>query len=169
MHHPVLLQRDSWMRFEQHTYTALPRQPSRPVFGELSQTTHYTNGLPTFIHDNRPTIDVLHLEFDGDHAISLSSTPSLVPVNLVRSSGVPALTGQYLVDMLPRDSPSSETDVFVTDGRQSIPLLGFTDLEPVDLLGNSPSPLIQIPPPPLRSFHGTPADHSHHQRLRFAR
>ena len=61
MQHPVLLGRDSCMRFEQRTCTNLPREPSRPVFGELSLTTHYTNDLPTFIHDNRPTTDVFHL------------------------------------------------------------------------------------------------------------
>ena len=149
MQHPVLLGRDKWVRFEQRTYTILPRKPSRPVFGEISLTTHYTNGFPTFVHDNRPTTDVFHLEFDGDHAISLSSTPSLVPVNLVRSSGVPALNGQYLVDMLPRNGLSSKTVIFVTDDRQSIPLSGFTD-QPDDLLGTSRSPLIQIPPPVLQ-------------------
>ena len=142
MQHPVLVGRGRWMRFEQRTYTTLPRQPSRPVFDELSLTTHYTNDLTTFIHDNRPTSDAFHLEFAVDHAISLSSTPSLVPVNLVRSYGVPDLTGQCLVDMFPRDDLFFETEIFVTDGRQRIPLLGFTDVEPGDLLGNSPSPLI---------------------------
>ena len=90
-------------------------------------------------------------EFAGVHAISLSPTPSLVPVNLVRSSGTPALTGHYLV--VPRDDLSSETKIFVTDVHQNIPLSGFIDLEPGDLLGTS-SPLIQIP---LSALHGSSA------------
>ena len=90
-----------------------------------------------------PTTDIFHLEFVGVHAISLSYTPSLVRVNLVRSSGIPALTGHYLVDMLPRDGLSSETKIFVTDSHQNIPLSGFTDLEQGDLLGTFS--LIQIP------------------------
>ena len=50
------------------------------------------------------------------HTISLSSTRPLVPVNLVRSSGAPVLTDHYLVDMLPRDGVSSETEIFVANG-----------------------------------------------------
>lgn len=53
--HPVLLGRDSSMRFEQRTYTTLPRSPSGPSFGELSLTTPYTDDLSTFIYDNRPS------------------------------------------------------------------------------------------------------------------
>ena len=145
MQHPVLLGHDSWMRFEQRTYTTLPRLPSRPLFGELSLATPYKDGLSTFVRDNRPSQDIIHLEFAGVHAVSLSATPSLVPVNLVRSSGLPAPTGHYLVDMLPRDGLSCETEIFVANGYQNIPLSGFTDLELGDLLGTSSSPLTQIP------------------------
>ena len=48
--------------------------------------------------------------------ISLSSTPSLVPVNLARSSGIPVHTGHYLGDMLRRDGNSSEFDMLVANG-----------------------------------------------------
>ena len=103
-----------------------------------------TDGLPTFIHDNRPTTVTFHLEFAGVHTISLSPTPSLIRVNSMRSLGVPALTGHYLVDMLPRDSLSSETQIIVTDGLQTILLSGFTDLEPGTVLETCSCPLIQI-------------------------
>lgn len=33
---------------------------------------------------------------------TLSDEPQLLPVNLVRSNGFSALSGQYLVDMLPQ-------------------------------------------------------------------
>ena len=98
-----------WMWFEQRTYTTLPRLPSRPLFVELSLAPPYKDGLSAFVRDNRPSQDTIHLEFASVHAVSLSATQPLVPVNLVRSSGLPAPTGHYLVDMLPRDSLSSET------------------------------------------------------------
>ena len=93
MQHPVLLGRDSWMRFEQRTYTTLPRLPSRPLFGELSLNTPYNDGLSTFIHDNCPSPDTLHLDFADVHAVSVSATLSLFQTNLVRSSSIPAPTG----------------------------------------------------------------------------
>ena len=51
--------------------------------------------------------------------------------------------------MLPRDGLPSETEIFVTDGRQSFPLSGITDLEPGDFVDTSPSPLVQISPAAL--------------------
>ena len=47
--------------------------------------------------------DVYHLRYADREVVSLMSTPSFVQVNLVRSSGMPAVTGNYLVDMLHRD------------------------------------------------------------------
>ena len=142
MQHPVLLGRDSWMRFEQCTYTTLPRLPSRPLLGELSTATPYKDDLSSFARDNRPSHDTTHLEFTGVHEVAYSATTSLVPVTLVRFSGLPAPTGHYLVDMLPRDGLSSETELFVANGYQNIPLFEFTDLEPGDLMGTSSSPVI---------------------------
>ena len=128
-----------------HTPSCPVSPPNRSSANFLSNPR--TEGLPTFISDNRPTTDTFHLEFAGVHAISLLSTPSLVPVSLVRSSGVPALTGHYLIGILPRDGVSSETEVFVANGYQTIPLSESTDLEPGGLLGASPyaSPMVAIP------------------------
>ena len=143
MQHPVLPGRDCWMRLAQRTYTILPSQPSQPIFGELSLSVSLTEAPPTFTSDNRPTTDTFHLQYAGVHAISLSSTPFLVPVNLVRPSGVPALTRHCLVDMLPRDVVSSETEIFVANEYKTIALSESTGLEPGDLLGTpcSPRPL----------------------------
>ena len=93
MQHPVLLGRKRWMHFEQRTYIILPRQFSQSTFSELSLTTPYTDGFFTFVHDNRPTTDTFRLELAGVPANSVLSEPPLVPVDLVRSSSVPALTG----------------------------------------------------------------------------
>ena len=167
MQHPFL--RHSWMRFAQRTYTILPRQPSQPIFGELSISVSRSEGLTTFISNRRPTTDTIYLEFAGVHAISLSSAPSLVPVNLVRSSGAPALTGHFLADMLPRDGASSETEISVANSYQTITLSGSTDLEPGDLLGTSSSPLIQIPTSALQNITAEPLPtgaHALHDNMR---
>lgn len=155
MQHSVLLGRDSWMRFEQRTHTILPRQPSQPTFGSLSFCIPYAGGLSTFANYNRSTDDVYHLRYAGLEAVSFSPKPSLVPVNLVYPSGVTALTGHYLVDILPRDGLSSETEIFEAHGHQHIPLWAFTDLEPGNIPGTSTSPLIQMP---LTTFHDLPTD-----------
>lgn len=94
----------------------MPCQPSRPTFGEHSLCTLYTNDISPLIQDNRPTGDAYRLHYTDFKAVSLSSTPSLVPVNLVHPSGVPSLTGNYLVGMLPRDGLYSDTEIFVAYG-----------------------------------------------------
>lgn len=152
--HSVLLARNRWMRFVQRTtYTTPSHLPSQTTFGDRSLATPYTDSLSTLIHGNRPAADTFHLDFAGVHAISLSSTLSLAPVHLVRSSDIPALTGHYLVDMLPRDGLPSETEIFVTNDYQNIPLSGFTDLEPGDLLETSFFPFIQTPISVLQDLH----------------
>ena len=166
MQHPVLLGRDGWMRLTQRTHTILPRQPSQPIFDDHPLSVPRTKGLSTFISDHRPTADTSHLKFAGVYEISLSSTLFLVPVNLVRPSGIPALTGHYLVDMLPSDGALSETETLVADGYQTFPLSGSTDLEPGELLGPlllpsyqfrhgpySTLPRNQYPPHPRLRFH----------------
>ena len=90
------------MGFEQCTYATLPRQPPQPTFGELYICTPFSDGLSTFIQDDRLLDDVYHLRYVGHEVVSLTS---LVQVNLAYSSGVPALTGNYLVDMLHRAFP----------------------------------------------------------------
>ena len=96
-------------------------------------------------------------------------SPKLVKVNLVRQSGAPAFTGHYIVNMISREDLLPDTVMFVSDGHQTIPLSGSTDLEPGDLLGNSLSPLVQVPlatlghpsldppaPPPTPGVHALP-------------
>ena len=151
MQHPILLGRDSWMRFERCSYTTLPRQPQlphqppQPTRGELSLHHHDTNGASAFIPDDRYTDDVYHSRFTGTKVMSLSSSPKLINVNLVRQSGAPAFTGQYTVNMLPRENLLTDEVIFVSHGHQTIPLSGSTDLEPGDPLGTSLSPLVQVP------------------------
>ena len=134
------------MRFERRSYTTLPRQPQlphqppQPTRGALSLHHHDPNGASAFIPDDRYTDDVYHLRFAGMKVISLSSS-----VNPVRQPGAPAFTGQYMVNMLPREDLLTDKVIFVSDGHQTIPLSGSIDLEPGDLLGTSLSPLMQVP------------------------
>ena len=86
----------------------------------------------------------LHLLYDGAVGVTSSDEPQLLEVNLARSPGWPALTRQYLTDMLPQPSILSMQEHFVASGRQVLPLTGVADLEPGDLVG-SPTPLLRVP------------------------
>ena len=66
------------------------------------------------------------------------------PVNLVCSNGSPALTGHYLVDILPQPDIFSAQKHFVASGRQVLPLIGVADLESGDLVGAADAPLLRI-------------------------
>lgn len=125
------------MPFLTRTYPTLPRQPPQTTFGIRSRTTPCTDAFPTLVHDNRLTTATLHVEFARINAVFLSSTPFLVRVNLVRSSGIPDFTCPYLVDMRP---PNRLTSEIVTEIYETIPLSGFSYLEPRDLVGTSHSP-----------------------------
>ena len=140
MQHPIVLGRDSWMRFEQRSYTTLPHQLPEPTLGELSRSHYDPDRASAFIPDDRSPYDVYHLPYVDAETISLSAIPTLANVNLVRRSGAPAFTGNYMVNMLPRDDFLADTEIFVSDGYKTIPLSGSNDLEPGDLLGIPSSP-----------------------------
>ena len=50
-----------------------------------------------------------------------------------------------MVKMISREDLLPDTVIFGSDGHQTIPLSGSTDLYPGDLLGTSLSPLVQVP------------------------
>ena len=50
--------------------------------------------------------------------VTLLDEPQLLEINLVRSNGSPALTEQYVVDMLPQPGFFSVQEHFVVSGRQ---------------------------------------------------
>ena len=83
--------------------------------------------------------------YDGAVGVTLHDEPKLLAVNLVRSNGSQAPTGHYLVDMLPQSDLPSEEENFVASGRQVIPLVGVSNLEPGDLLGVAQAPLMSVP------------------------
>ena len=114
----VLLGRDSWQRFSTHPYTVEPSPPHSPKTGKL-QLGHLDDqpGAQAFTPDPDAADTSFKLLYAGDSVVSLSSEPQTLLVNLVRRNGLPALTGQYLVDLLPRDGSEcgmfGQEDVFV--------------------------------------------------------
>ena len=63
----------------------------------------------------------------------------------MRSKDSPALAGQYLVGMLLQPGILSMQEHFVASGRQVIPLTGFEDRKPGDLVGVALAPLLRVP------------------------
>ena len=155
---PLLLGRDSWMRFHSRSYQTLSPQPDSRIFGELTLSLCDDNlvSAAAYIHDRESSDAVYHLVYDG-LGVSLTDSPKLIPVNLVRLDGSPALTGHYMVDLLPAHDDSNPSERFVSSGRQFIPLTGYQYLEPGDVLGTASSPLLRVPLKALTP-HNVPAD-----------
>ena len=143
---PLLLGRDSWMRFPSRSYQTLPPQPDGRISGELTLSSCDNNfsSAAAYIR-NCETLDAAyHLVYNGP-GVTLTDSSQLIPVNLVRLDGSPALTGHYMVDFLPVYADSVPSERFVSTGRQLIPLTGCQDLEPDDVLGTASSPLLRVP------------------------
>ena len=105
------------MRFNTNSYRALPPRPhDNRVFGELTLSHHATTGVSAYVIDPTATDGGFHLLYDGTVGVALSDEPQLLEVNLVRSNGSPALTGQYLVDMLLQPGINSMQEHFAASG-----------------------------------------------------
>ena len=142
---PLLLGSDSWMRFPSRSYQTLPPHPDGRTFGELTLSTCDDNlgSAAAYIHNREASDNAYHLVYDGLD-VSLTDSPQLIPANLVRLDGSPAPTGHYMVDLLPAKDDSYPLERFVSSGRQLIPLTGYQDLEPCDILGTASSPLLRV-------------------------
>ena len=77
--------------------------------------------------------------------MTLTTAPQLVPVNLVRLDGSPALTGHYMVDTATTHDGQGPFEHFVASGRQTIPLTGLRDLKPGDISGTASHSLLRVP------------------------
>ena len=157
---PLLSGRDSWMHFHSRSYQTLPPHPDGRTFGELSLSPCGENlgSAAAYIRNHEARANAYHLVYDG-LGVSLTESPRLIPVNLVRLDGSPALTGHHMVDILPVNADSNPLERFVSSGRQLIPLTGYQDLEPGDVLGTASSPLLCVPLEVL-SLHDALADAS---------
>ena len=155
---PLLLGRDSWMRFHSRFHQTLPPHPDGRTFGELTLSLCDDNlgSAAAYIHNHEATANAYHLVYDG-LGVSLTDSPQLIPVNLVRLDGSSALTGHYMVDILPVNADSNPLERFVSSGQQLILLTGYQDLEPCDILGTASSPLLRVSLEAL-SLHDALAD-----------
>ena len=75
----------------------------------------------------------------------LNTTLQLVAVNLIRLDGYPALIGHYTVDMITTQDGQDPSKYFIGPSRQTIPLKGYRDLEPGEILGTASAPLLRVP------------------------
>ena len=79
-------------------------QPDGRIFGELTLSLCDDNlgsaAAYIRIRNHEVSDSAYHLVYDGQ-GVSLTDSPQLIPVNLVRLDGSPALTGHYMVDLLP--------------------------------------------------------------------
>ena len=144
---PLLLGRDSWMRFHSRSYQTLSPQPDGRVFDELTLSLCDDNlgCAAAYIRNHEVSDAAYHLVYDGQ-GVSLNDSPQLIPMNLVCLDRSPALTGHDMVDLLPIHDDSNPSERFVSSGRQPISLTGYQELElePGDVLGTaaaSPRPL----------------------------
>ena len=143
---PLLLGRDSWMRFHSRSYQTLPPQPDSRIFGELTLSPCDDNfsSAAAYIRNCETLGTAYHLIYNRP-GVTLTDAPQLIPVNLVRLDGSPALTAHYMVDLLPVHADLAPSERFVSSGRQLIPLTGYQDLEPGDVLSTASSPLLRVP------------------------
>ena len=142
---PLLLGRDSWMRFPPRSYQTLPPHPDGRTFGELTLSPCDDNlgSAAAYIRNRETSDNAYDLVYDG-LGVSLTDSPQLIPVNLVRLDGSPAITGHYMVDLLPVNGDSYPLERFVSSGRQLIPLTGYQNLEHGDILSTGSSPLLRV-------------------------
>ena len=130
MHHALLLGRDSYMRFDRRTYRTLPPlTPQSAPRGEL-QLQHFgtLSGALAYKKNEHATGAAYHLRYHGTVGVTLSDEPQLLQVSLVRRNGMPALTGHYLAELLPKVAAPAGTEHFVSEGEQLLPLTGHANL-----------------------------------------
>ena len=143
---PLLLGETTGCAYTRSYQTLAPIHDGR-IFGELTLLHTFCNAhnsAAAYIHSCETPDAAHHLIYDGP-GMTLTTAPQLVPVNLVRLHGSPALTGHYRVDIATTHDDQNPFEHFVASGRQTIPLTGLRDLEPGDILGTASHPLLRVP------------------------
>ena len=117
--HGLLLGRDSFLTFQNHTYAALPKEAGRPMEGVLT----LSQNAEKYVALIQPTVteNDYHLRCVGKDTVSLTSHPRMLTVMLVGADNTPAMTGSYFVQIL--ESWNLDEDAMVVrEGKQTIPL-----------------------------------------------
>ena len=136
LYYPFLLGRDSYMRFTNRIKLLTRQIDNNRVFGEYTFNYHDPRGAEAYIRDPTTPGGQFQPRYARKTGVPLSDAHQMLEVNLVRANGVPALRGQYLVDMDPNMLPSEE--VFVSQGRISSLLRDIhAEIEPAMVLGSA--------------------------------
>ena len=114
-------------------------------------------GLRAYAIDSVASVGDLHLRYNDVVGVTLSDEPQLLPVNLVRRNDSQAITGHYLIGMLPQSDFPSVEEHLVASGRQVLPLVGAANLAPGDILGVAHAPLMCVPLDAMQHDRRSPA------------
>ena len=98
LQHGLLLGRDSFLKFQNHTYVTLPKEAGRPVKGVLTLSQNIEKNVALIEPTN--TENDYHLRCMGKHTVSLTSRPCMLMVMLVGADSTPVMTGSYFVQLL---------------------------------------------------------------------
>ena len=88
------------------------------IFGELTLSHTFVNAhnsAAAYIHSCEAPDAANHLVYDGP-GMSPTTAPQLVPVNMIRLDGSPALTGHYMVDIATTHDGQDPLEHFVASG-----------------------------------------------------
>ena len=148
MQHPVLLGRDSWMRFKNRQYRILPCPAGSRPLAELDLVYIPFYGNRSYLPDPQvpSPAERFHLVYAGANAVDVGSGPQILEVNLIRASGAPALIGNYRVDVKPEFSSPPWGPYLVQEGKQYFSIEGMGVIQPGDILGTSSGPLFEFSP-----------------------
>ena len=133
--------------FNTRSYRSLlPRPLDNRVLGELTLSHHATTGVAAYAVNPKASNGAFHLRYDGTTGVMLPDEPQLLAVNLVCNSGSSALTGHYIVGILPQpDFPSGQKHFCCFSMTGSSLNTDVVDLEPGDLEGVADAPLLRVP------------------------
>ena len=98
LQHGLLLGRDYFLKFQNHTYATLPKEAERPVEGVLTLSQNPEKNV-ALIQPTNTENDYL-LRYVGKDMVSLTSHPCMLMVMLVKADNTPAMTGSYFVRTL---------------------------------------------------------------------
>ena len=135
LQHGLLLGRDSFFTFQNHTYATLPKEARRPVEGVLTLSQNTEKDVALIQPTN--TENDYQLRYVGKDTVSLTSHLRMLMVTLVGADNTPAMTGSYFVQIL--ESWNLDEDAMVVrEGKQSILLssLEYSETPSGALLGN---------------------------------
>ena len=141
LQHGLLLGRDYFFTFQNHTYAALPKEAGKPVEGVLTLSQNPEKDVALIQPTN--TENDYHLRYVGKDTVGLTSHPRMLMVMLVGADNTPAMTGSYFVQIL-KSWNLEEYAMAVREGKQSVLLSSHecSEIQSGALLGTSNGPML---------------------------